>query len=98
VRASAPMHGKVSVIRNTGASVFKGLPERFEATRYHSLVVDRATLPSVLTVTAETDDGTIMGLCHRTYPVHGVQFHPESIATQNGHALLRNFLEIARAA
>lgn len=98
VRASAPMHGKVSVIRNFGTSVFRGLPERFEATRYHSLVVDRATLPNVLTVTAEADDGTIMGLCHREYPVHGVQFHPESIATQNGHALLRNFLEIARAA
>lgn len=98
VRAGAPMHGKVSAIRNFGTSVFRNLPERFDATRYHSLVVDRATLPNSLTITAETDDGTIMGLCHREHPVHGVQFHPESIATQHGHALLRNFLELARAA
>jgi anthranilate synthase component 2 len=98
VRAGAPMHGKVSTIRNFGTSVFRNLPERFDATRYHSLVVDRASLPNSLTITAETDDGTIMGLCHREHPVHGVQFHPESIATQHGHALLRNFLELARAA
>ena len=98
VRASAPMHGKVSKIRNFGTSVFTGLPTQFEATRYHSLVVDRDTLPQALTITAETDDGTIMGLCHREYPVHGVQFHPESIATQHGHALLQKFLELARAA
>ena len=98
VRAGAPMHGKVSTIRNFGTSVFRNLPERFEATRYHSLVVDRASLPNSLTITAETDDGTIMGVCHREHPVHGVQFHPESIATQHGHALLRNFLDLARAA
>ncbi len=98
VRAAAPMHGKVSVIHHFGTSVFKGMPERFEATRYHSLVVERTSLPADLLITAETDDGTIMGLCHRMFPVHGVQFHPESIATQNGHALLRNFLDIAHAA
>ncbi len=98
VRAGAPMHGKVSTIRNFGTSVFRNLPERFDATRYHSLVVDRASLPNSLTITAETDDGTIMGVCHREHPVHGVQFHPESIATQHGHALLRNFLDLARAA
>lgn len=97
VRAGAPMHGKVSVIRNFGTSVFKGLPEKFEATRYHSLVVDRANLPNSLTITAETEDGTIMGLCHREHPVHGVQFHPESIATEHGHALLKNFLNLAHA-
>lgn len=97
VRAGAPMHGKVSVIRNFGTSVFRGLPEKFEATRYHSLVVDRANLPNTLTVTAETEDGTIMGLCHREHPVHGVQFHPESIATEHGHALLKNFLNLAHA-
>ena len=71
---------------------------RFKATRYHSLTVDRATLPNSLTITAESDDGVIMGLSHREHPVHGVQFHPESIATEHGHALLRNFLELARAA
>ena len=98
VRASAPMHGKVSLVHHSGSSVFHGLPEPFEATRYHSLVVERATLPDVLSVTAETDDGTIMGLAHKTFPVHGVQFHPESIATQHGHALLRNFLDLAQAA
>ncbi len=98
IRANAPMHGKVSVIRNTGASVFKNLPERFKATRYHSLSVDRASLPNSLTITAETDDGVIMGVCHREHPVHGVQFHPESIATEHGHALLGNFLELADAA
>lgn len=97
VRGDVPMHGKISTIKNFGTSVFKNLPERFEATRYHSLVVDRSSLPNSLTVTAETDDGTIMGLCHREHPVHGVQFHPESIATEHGHALLKNFLVIARA-
>jgi anthranilate synthase/aminodeoxychorismate synthase-like glutamine amidotransferase len=97
VRASAPMHGKVSQIHHRGTSVFKDLPDPFEATRYHSLVVDRATLPDVLGITAETEDGTIMGLAHMTFPVHGVQFHPESIATQNGHKLLRNFLDLAQA-
>ena len=98
VRAPSPMHGKVSAIRHMGESVFKGLPSPFKATRYHSLTVDRASLPNTLTITAETDDGVIMGLSHREHPVHGVQFHPESIATEHGHDLLRNFLTLARAA
>jgi len=96
VRAPAPMHGKVSTIRHDGAGVFRNLPDRFKATRYHSLTIDPASLPNTLTVTASTEDGVIMGLSHREHPVHGVQFHPESIATEHGHALLRNFLELAR--
>jgi anthranilate synthase component 2 len=98
VRAPTPMHGKLSAIRHDGTGVFRGLENPFVATRYHSLVVERATLPSVLEVTAETDDGIIMGLAHKTLPIHGVQFHPESIASQHGHALLKNFLFIARDA
>lgn len=97
VRGDVPMHGKISPVRHFGTSVFKGLPERFQATRYHSLVVDRSSLPNSLTITAETEDGTIMGICHREHPVHGVQFHPESIATEHGHALLKNFLDLAKA-
>jgi anthranilate synthase component 2 len=97
VRGDVPMHGKISTVRHFGTSVFKGLPERFQATRYHSLVVDRSCLPNTLTITAETEDGTIMGICHREHPVHGVQFHPESIATEHGHALLKNFLDLAKA-
>jgi len=98
VRAGRIMHGKVSPIRHEGRGVFTGLPDRYEATRYHSLVVDKATLPSALEITAwtEHDDGSmeeIMGLRHREFPVEGVQFHPESILTQHGHALLKNFLE-----
>ncbi|HET6387864.1 aminodeoxychorismate/anthranilate synthase component II [Hyphomicrobium sp.] len=95
VRAPTPMHGKLSTISNTGKGIFKGLPPRFDITRYHSLIVDRATLPECLEVTAETDDGIIMGLQHKTHPVHGVQFHPESIASEQGHALLANFLSLA---
>jgi anthranilate synthase component 2 len=95
IRAPVPMHGKLSTIRHTGKGVFKGLPERFEVTRYHSLIVERASLPASLEVTAETSDGLIMGLQHKTHPVHGVQFHPESIASEQGHALLANFLDIA---
>ncbi len=95
VRAPLPMHGKVSDIRHTGRGVFAGLPSPVRATRYHSLVVDRASLPDVLEITAETDDGLIMGLSHRELPIHGVQFHPESIASQHGHDLLRNFLTLA---
>jgi len=95
VRADQIMHGKMGTIRHTGKGLFQGLPSPFEATRYHSLVVERATLPEDLEITAEIDDGTIMGLRHRELPIHGVQFHPESIASQHGHALLRNFLEIA---
>ena len=95
VRAPLPMHGKLSRIAHTGKGVFKGLPKRFEATRYHSLVVDRDSLPDCLAITAQTGDGLIMGLQHKVHPVHGVQFHPESIASEHGHALLANFLAIA---
>jgi anthranilate synthase component 2 len=101
IRAGRIMHGKTSRIRHTGRGVFAGLPDGYEATRYHSLVVDRDTLPEALEVTAwtENEDGSIeeiMGLRHRDFPVEGVQFHPESILTEHGHALLKNFL--ARAA
>ena len=92
VRAPQVMHGKTSLIRHDGAGVFAGLPDPLEATRYHSLVVDRASVPDCLEVTAETDDGIVMGLRHRELPVEGVQFHPESILTAGGHDLLRNFL------
>ena len=95
VRAKSIMHGKTSPVLHEGASVFKDLPSPFTATRYHSLAVDRATLPAELEVTAWTEDGEIMGLAHRTRPVHGVQFHPESIATNCGHQLLGNFLDLA---
>jgi anthranilate synthase component 2 len=95
VRAPAPVHGKTSDIHHNGAGVFAGLPSPFRATRYHSLVVDRATLPPVLEVTAWTDDGLIMGMAHREVTMHGVQFHPESIASEHGHRLLRNFLDLA---
>ncbi|TZF87620.1 anthranilate synthase component II [Cognatilysobacter lacus] len=98
VRAKTIMHGKTSHIRHEGQGVFAGLPDAYEATRYHSLVVARETLPASLEVTAWTEDETggldeIMGLRHREFPIEGVQFHPESILTQHGHALLRNFLE-----
>jgi anthranilate synthase component 2 len=94
-RAKSLMHGKTSPIRHGGAGVFEGLADGFIATRYHSLSVRRETLPEALEVTAWTDDGEIMGLSHHARPVHGVQFHPESIATQGGHALLANFLKLA---
>jgi anthranilate synthase component 2 len=97
VRAPVPVHGKLSEIRHRGAGVFRGINAPFKATRYHSLVVDRETVPSELTVTAETDDGLVMGLAHNRLPVHGVQFHPESIASEHGHLMLKNFLEIAEA-
>ena len=92
VRAPQVMHGKTSLVRHRGVGVFAGLPEPLEATRYHSLVVDRATVPDVLEITAETDDGLVMGLRHRDAPTEGVQFHPESILTAAGHDLLRTFL------
>ena len=95
VRAPVPVHGKLSEIRHTSEGVFRGINGSFNATRYHSLVVDRATLPPILAVTAQTDDHLIMGLQHRTLPTHGVQFHPESIASEHGHLILRNFLDIA---
>jgi anthranilate synthase/aminodeoxychorismate synthase-like glutamine amidotransferase len=98
VRAGELMHGKTSFVRHHGEGVFAGLPSPLEATRYHSLVVARDGLPDRLEVTAETDDGTIMGLRHRELPVEGVQFHPESILTQHGHDLLRNFLARADTA
>jgi len=92
VRAPQPMHGKLSDIRHVGRGVFSGIPSPFRATRYHSLVVERASLPPAIEITAETDDGIVMGLAHRSRPIHGVQFHPESIASSHGHDLLRNFL------
>lgn len=95
IRAKALMHGKTSPIEHDGRSIFKGLPSPFTATRYHSLAVRRETLPDVLEVTAWTADGEIMGLAHQTRPIHGVQFHPESIATEHGHDLLANFLDLA---
>jgi anthranilate synthase component 2 len=98
VRAPLPMHGKLSPIRHGGSGVFAGLPNPFEATRYHSLIVDRAGWPNSLTITAETADGIVMGLQHRERPLHGVQFHPESIASVGGHQLLGNFLRLATAA
>ena len=98
VRARQLMHGKTSMIHHQGQGVFQGLPDPFEATRYHSLVIERASLPEVLEITAWTDDGEIMGVRHKTLPVEGVQFHPESILTQYGHELLANFLKRQRRA
>src|SRR5690606_16803583 len=95
IRAKALMHGKTSPIEHEGKSVFRGLPSPFSATRYPSLAVKREPLPDVLAVTAWTADGEIMGLSHRSRPIHGVQFHPESIATEHGHDLLANFLDLA---
>jgi len=93
VRAQQVMHGKTSPIRHTGVGVFKGLPSPYTVTRYHSLAIERASLPACLEITAWTDDGEIMGVRHREFAVEGVQFHPESILTEHGHALLRNFLQ-----
>jgi anthranilate synthase component 2 len=95
VRAPTPVHGKLSTIRHGGAGIFRGINGPFQATRYHSLIVDRASLPDDLTVAADTEDGLIMGLAHRRLPVHGVQFHPESIASDHGHLMLKNFLDLA---
>mgnify|MGYP006098620173 CR=1 FL=1 len=97
VRAPNLMHGKISGIRHTEKGLFESLPTPFSATRYHSLMVERQSLPDCLEVTAETDDGVIMGLAHRKYPVHGVQFHPESIASEQGYELLKNFLMIVNS-
>ena len=94
VRARELMHGKTSLIHHTGKGVFEGLPDPFTVIRYHSLAIERASLPECLEVTAETADGEIMGVRHRSLPIEGVQFHPESILTEHGHALLRNFLRL----
>jgi anthranilate synthase component II len=95
VRAPLPMHGKLSRIHHTGKSVFRGLNNDFLATRYHSLTIAPESMPADLEVTARSEDGVIMGVMHKSHPVHGVQFHPESIASENGHALLQNFLRMA---
>lgn len=95
VRAERPMHGKTSLIHHTGRGVLAGIPSPFEAVRYHSLLVERASLPDCLEITAETEEGEIMGLQHRVYPVFGVQFHPESILTQHGMDILKNFLHMS---
>lgn len=96
VRCHEIVHGKMGTMHHNGKGVFRGLPSPFLATRYHSLVVERETLPDCLEITAWLEDGTIMGLRHRSLPIEGVQFHPESIASEHGHALLRNFLDSAR--
>jgi anthranilate synthase component II len=95
VRAPVPVHGKLSEIRHDGSGIFRGINAPFQATRYHSLVVERESLPDELSVTADTADGLIMGLAHKRLPVHGVQFHPESIASEHGHLMLKNFLDLA---
>ena len=95
VRCHDIVHGKMGTMKHTGKGLFEGLPSPFEATRYHSLVVERDSLPNCLEITAELDDGVIMGLQHKTLPIHGVQFHPESIASEHGHQLLQNFLNLA---
>jgi len=97
VRAPVPMHGKLSQIHHDGSGVFQGFNRGpFQATRYHSLVIERQGMPSCLRINAETDDGIVMGVVHRERPIHGVQFHPESIASEGGHALLANFLRLSR--
>lgn len=93
IHAKQLMHGKTSAIHHNNTSVFHGLPNPFTATRYHSLVIERQTLPDCLDITAQSDDGEIMGVCHKTLAVHGVQFHPESILTEHGHDMLKNFLQ-----
>jgi anthranilate synthase component 2 len=95
MRAPLPVHGKLSEISHSNSGVFRGINGPFKATRYHSLVVDRATMPAALIPNAQTDDGLVMGLMHESLPIHGVQFHPESIASEHGHLMLKNFLELA---
>ena len=96
IRAPQPMHGKVSAISHTGSDILSGLPSPFQATRYHSLIVERETMPEALVASAWTEDGLVMAMHHRTLPIWGVQFHPESIASQHGHTILANFLALAR--
>jgi anthranilate synthase component 2 len=98
IRCHEIVHGKMGAMHHKGVGLFKDLPNPFDATRYHSLIVERATLPDCLEITAELDDGTIMGLQHKTLPIHGVQFHPESIKSEHGHKLLNNFLDLAKVA
>jgi len=98
VRCHEIVHGKMGTMHHTGKGLFKGLPTPFAATRYHSLTVERESLPDCLEITAELDDGVIMGLQHKTLPIHGVQFHPESIRSEHGHQMLQNFLDIAKVA
>lgn len=98
VRAPTQMHGKISAMHHDGTGVFKGLESPFDATRYHSLTIEPDSVPDCLHVSAKTEDGVIMGLSHKEYAVHGVQFHPESIASENGHKLLKNFLDLAAGA
>jgi anthranilate synthase component 2 len=97
VRAPVQVHGKTSTIRTDGTGVFRSINAPFQATRYHSLIVERATMPADLAVNAETDDKVVMGVAHKSLPLHGVQFHPESIASEHGHLILKNFLDIAAA-
>jgi len=97
VRADQLMHGKTSAITHSGQGIFDGIPSGFTATRYHSLTIDPATIPNTLEVTASTEDGVIMGLSHKDLPLHGVQFHPESIASEYGHDLLQNFLNLTKS-
>ncbi|HXW20700.1 MAG TPA: aminodeoxychorismate/anthranilate synthase component II [Roseiarcus sp.] len=97
IRAPAPMHGKLSRISHNGRGLFRGLNAPFHATRYHSLIIDRRTAPPELEITAETEDGIVMAVSHRAAPVHGVQFHPESILSEHGSLILKNFLDLARA-
>ena len=98
IRCHEIVHGKMGAMEHRGKGLFTDLPSPFDATRYHSLIVERETLPNCLEITAELEDGTIMGLQHRELPIHGVQFHPESIASQHGHMLLNNFLKLAKVA
>ena len=95
IRGPVPMHGKLTAVQHRGEGIFQDIPTPFMATRYHSLVMERGSLPDCFTVTAETENGLIMGLAHRDLPIHGVQFHPESIASEHGHRLLGNFLRLA---
>lgn len=96
IRAPQPVHGKTDMITHKGAGLFKGIPSPLKATRYHSLIVEKSTLPADLMVTAENSEGLIMALQHKTLPIHGVQFHPESIVSEHGHAMLKNFVDMAR--
>ncbi|MDU1052772.1 aminodeoxychorismate/anthranilate synthase component II [Clostridium baratii] len=96
VKGSKPVHGKISKITNSGEGIFKGLPKEFNVTRYHSLIIDKDTFPKELKITAETDDGVIMGIEHRNMKIYGVQYHPEAVLTEEGHSLLNNFIKICK--